>query len=177
MSSSRRNTWGVMAAHNDSRSSVRPEIKAVVLDVDGVLTDGTFWWDAHDAELKRFSFRDVMGIARATRAGMIFALISGEKSAIVDRYAAKLGIAHVWQDCKDKAAALREFAARQSLDLGEICFMGDDVNDLSAIELAGFTAAPADAHESVLATVTLVTKRPAGNGAVREMLDFLALKK
>jgi 3-deoxy-D-manno-octulosonate 8-phosphate phosphatase (KDO 8-P phosphatase) len=61
--------------------------------------------------------------------------------------------------------------------MDEICFMGDDVNDLSAMELAGFTAAPADAHESVLEVVKLVTKRLAGNGAVREMLDFLALKK
>jgi 3-deoxy-D-manno-octulosonate 8-phosphate phosphatase (KDO 8-P phosphatase) len=152
---------------------VRPDIKAVALDVDGVLTDGTFWWDAHGAELKRFSFRDVMGIARATRAGIIFALISGEKNPIVDRYAAKLGIAQVWQGCKDKAVALREFAAAQSLDLGEICFMGDDVNDLSAMELAGFTAAPADAHESVLGTVKLVTNRPGGQGAVRELLDHL----
>lgn len=154
-----------------------PQIKAVALDVDGVLTDGTFWWDAHGEELKRFSFRDVMGVASAMRTGVVFALISGEQNGIVDRYATKLGIAHVWQGCKDKAAALREFAAAQSLGLEEICFMGDDVNDLSAMELAGFTAAPADAHESVLEIVKLVTKRPAGNGAVREMLDFLALTK
>jgi 3-deoxy-D-manno-octulosonate 8-phosphate phosphatase (KDO 8-P phosphatase) len=154
-----------------------PDIKAVALDVDGVITDGAFLWDANGGEIKRFSFRDVMGIARATRSGIKFALISGEKNSIIDRYAAKLGIAHVWQDCKDKAAALREFAASHSLSMDEICFMGDDVNDLSAMELAGFTAAPADAHESVLKVVKLVTKRPAGNGAVREMIDFLALAK
>jgi len=154
---------------------MRMDIKAVALDVDGVLTDGNFWWDAQGSELKQFSFRDVMGIARATQAGMIFALISGEQSAIVDRYAKKLGITQVWQGCKDKAAALREFASAVSLDLAEICFMGDDVNDLAAMELAGFTAAPADAHESVLVKVKLVTKRPAGKGAVRELLDFLAL--
>ena len=156
---------------------MRMEIKAVALDVDGVLTDGNFWWDANGSELKQFSFRDVMGIARATREGMIFALISGEQNAIVDRYAKKLGITQVWQGCKDKAAALREFASAVSLDLAEICFMGDDINDLSAMELAGFTAAPADAHESVLARVQFVAKRPGGHGAVREMLDFLSLKK
>ena len=156
---------------------MRMDIKAVALDVDGVLTDGNFWWDAQGAELKQFSFRDVMGISRATRAGMMFALISGEQSAIVDRYAKKLGITQVWQGCKDKAAALREFASAVSLDLAEICFMGDDINDLSAMELAGFTAAPADAHESVLARVQFVAKCPGGHGAVREMLDFLSLKK
>lgn len=153
------------------------KIKAIALDVDGVLTDGTFFWDANGAELKRFSYRDVMGIARATRTGLIFALISGEKNGIIDRYAAKLGIAHVWQGCKDKGAALREFADSQSLGLHEIAFMGDDVNDLPAMELAGFTAAPADAHESVRAIVQLVTKHSAGQGAVREMLDFITLKK
>ena len=156
---------------------MNPLIKAVALDVDGVLTDGTFWWDADGVELKRFSFRDLLGIARASRQGMIFALISGEKNGIIDRYAAKLGIAHVWQDCKDKAGALHEFAAAQSLELSEICFMGDDVNDLSAMAIAGFTAAPADAHESVLAAAKLVTKRPAGKGAVRELLDVLMLNK
>jgi 3-deoxy-D-manno-octulosonate 8-phosphate phosphatase (KDO 8-P phosphatase) len=150
-------------------------IKAIALDVDGVLTDGTFWWDGSGAELKRFSFRDVMGIARASRAGVVFALISGERNAIVDRYAAKMGITHVWQGCTHKDAALQEFSEKIGVPLEEIGFMGDDVNDLSAIAIAGFTATPADAHESVRAVVKLVTKHPAGNGAVREMLDHLDL--
>lgn len=154
---------------------MKHDIKAVALDVDGVLTDGTFWWDAHDAELKRFSFRDVMGIARATRAGTIFALISGEENGIVDRYAAKLAIVHVWQGCKDKAAALQEFAAALSLELGEICFMGDDVNDLAAMRLSGFSAAPSDAHPEVRNTVAYVAKAGGGQGAVREVLDHLGL--
>ena len=153
-----------------------PDIKAVALDVDGVLTDGTFLWDTNGGEIKRFSFRDVMGIARATRSGIKFALISGEKNVIVDRYAAKLEIAHVWQGCKDKAAALHEFADLQSLGLEKICFMGDDINDLPAMQLAGFTAAPADAHASVLAIAKFCTKKTGGNGAVREMLDFLFTK-
>lgn len=152
---------------------MKPEIKAVALDVDGVLTDGTFWWDAGEAELKRFSFRDVMGIARATRAGITFAIISGEKNGIVDRYAAKLEIKHVWQGCKDKASALQEFASAISRDLSEIAFMGDDVNDLGAMAIAGFSAAPADAHDAVLKTVKFVASKTAGQGAVREMLDHI----
>jgi len=152
-------------------------IKAIALDVDGVLTDGTFWWDGAGVELKRFSFRDVMGIVRASRAGIHFALISGERNAIVDRYAARLEIKHVWQGCKEKDRALREFASTIGLDLAEICFMGDDVNDLAAMKLAGFSAAPADAHESARSVAKLVTRQPAGNGAVREMLDFLDLNK
>jgi 3-deoxy-D-manno-octulosonate 8-phosphate phosphatase (KDO 8-P phosphatase) len=152
-------------------------IKAIALDVDGVLTDGTFWWDAAGAELKRFSFRDVMGIARASREGVHFALISGEKNPIVDRYAEKLHIASVWQGCKAKDQALREFSEKIGIPLEEIAFMGDDVNDLAALALAGFSAAPADAHESVRSEVEFVTRHPGGNGAVREMLDFLNLGK
>jgi 3-deoxy-D-manno-octulosonate 8-phosphate phosphatase (KDO 8-P phosphatase) len=150
-----------------------PGIKAVALDVDGVLTDGTFWWGIDGSEVKRFSFRDVMGVARASQRGMIFALISGEQNALVDRYAAKMNITNVFQGCKDKEAALRSFAQARQLDLADICFMGDDVNDLGAIKIAGFSAAPADAHESVAAAVTLVTKRTGGRGAVRELLDTL----
>lgn len=150
-----------------------PAIKAVALDVDGVLTDGAFWWGLDGSELKRFSFRDVMGIARATRAGIIFALISGEQNALIDRYAEKLKITVVQQGCKDKAAALRSFADSQQLDLHNICFMGDDVNDLEAMKLAGLSASPSDAHTSVLEAANFVTKSPGGNGAVRELLDYI----
>jgi len=150
-----------------------PEIKAVALDVDGVLTDGTFWWGIDGSELKRFSFRDIMGIARAMRGGLIFALISGEQNALVDRYAEKMKITNVFQGCKDKEAALRSFATAQNLPLENICFMGDDVNDLAAMKIAGFSAAPADAHEAAVAAATYVTKRPGGRGAVRELLEFL----
>jgi len=152
-------------------------IKAIALDIDGVLTDGTFWWDTGGAELKRFSFRDIMGIARASREGILFALISGEKNPIVDRYATKMGITHVWQGCGKKDVALREFSEKSGICLEEIAYMGDDVNDLAAIGLAGFSAAPADAHQSVRAVVKLVTTHPGGNGAVRDMLDHLNLGK
>jgi 3-deoxy-D-manno-octulosonate 8-phosphate phosphatase (KDO 8-P phosphatase) len=149
------------------------EIKAIALDVDGVLTDGTFWWGVDGSELKRFSFRDIMGISRAMRCGLIFALISGEKNALVDRYAEKLNIPNVFQGCKDKEAALRSFARSQEIPLENTCFMGDDVNDLGAMKIAGFAAAPADAHEAAVAAAAYVTKRPGGHGAVRELLEFL----
>jgi len=154
-----------------------PEIKAVALDVDGVLTDGTFWWGLDGSELKRFSFRDVMGISRAMRRGLIFALISGEQNAQVDRYAKKMNITDVFQGCKDKEAALRSFAESRQLPLANICFMGDDVNDLGAMRIAGFSAAPADAYESVIEAATYVTELPAGRGAVRELLDYLKANK
>ena len=149
-------------------------IKAVVLDVDGVLTDGTLWWGMDGSELKRFAFRDIMGISRASRSGMIFGLISGEENALVDRYAAKMKITSVWQGCREKDVALQSFSKSRGVPLENICFMGDDVNDLAAMQIAGFSAAPADAHEAVLAVAKYICKRPGGRGAVREMLEFVA---
>jgi 3-deoxy-D-manno-octulosonate 8-phosphate phosphatase (KDO 8-P phosphatase) len=148
-------------------------IKAVVLDVDGVLTDGTFWWDAQGEELKRFSFRDVMGISRGRRAGLIFAFISGEDSPLVDRFARKMGITDVYKGIKDKADALRSFAQAHGLDISEVCFMGDDVNDASVLEIAGLAAAPADAHESAKSKAKIVTQCKGGKGAVRELIDLV----
>ncbi len=150
-------------------------IKAVALDVDGVLTDGTFWWGADSEEFKRFSFTDVMGISLGRKAGLVFALISGEDSPLVDRFAGKMGITDIYKGCKDKAAALKSFAHQHDLDLSQVCFMGDDVNDLPAMELAGLglAAAPATSHESVRQKAAFITQHPGGQGAVRELVDLL----
>jgi 3-deoxy-D-manno-octulosonate 8-phosphate phosphatase (KDO 8-P phosphatase) len=82
-----------------------------------------------------------------------------------------MGIADIDKNCKNKAQALRNLAQRRSLDLSEICFMGDDVNDLEAMEIAGFAAAPADARPAALHKAAFVARRPGGNGAVRELVD------
>ena len=157
------------------------QIKTVMMDVDGVLTDGTFWWDAGDAELKRFCFSDRTGIPLAQKAGIKIALLSGESSdngmAIVSRYAKKLNIDDVYKGCQDKAKAVREYAAKSGFALSEICFIGDDINDLAALKLVGFSVAPHDAHPSVLKNVDLVTKNSGGHGAVREFLDLLLAVK
>jgi 3-deoxy-D-manno-octulosonate 8-phosphate phosphatase (KDO 8-P phosphatase) len=153
------------------------EIKAVALDVDGVLTDGTFCWSSDGSESKRFSFMDVMGVSLGRKAGLIFALISGENSPLVGRYAQKMGIGDIYQGCKDKAAALREFAAKHGLEMTEVCLMGDDINDVPAMELAGFSAAPPSAHESALSVAQYITKHPGGNGAVRELIDAILARR
>lgn len=148
-------------------------IKAIAMDVDGVLTDGTFYWGEGGQEWKRFSFYDVMGISLGRKAGLIFAFISGEDNGLIDRYADKMGIVDVFKGCKDKASALRSFAERNSLSLSQVCFIGDDVNDLPALEIAGLSAAPASAHEGVKRKVMLVTGRNGGQGAVRELIDHV----
>jgi 3-deoxy-D-manno-octulosonate 8-phosphate phosphatase (KDO 8-P phosphatase) len=158
-----------------SHSAKLAGIKAIALDVDGVLTDGGFWWGPNGEEWKRFSFADVMGISLATKAGLVVALVSGEDSPLVDRYAAKMNIGEVEKNCKNKAQAVRSLAERRGLSLSEICFMGDDVNDLTAMDVAGLAAAPANARPEVLQKAGFVTTGNGGNGAVRELVDAILL--
>lgn len=143
------------------------------MDVDGVLTDGGVWWGPDGDEWKRFSFSDITGVALMRRAGFKLALISGEKSALVDRFAQKLRIDFVVKGCREKAAALTRFAEETGIALADICYMGDDLIDLPAIRIAGCSAAPANAARCAREASTLVMQHPGGNGAVRELAEML----
>jgi len=158
-------------------NEIGSRIKAVAMDVDGVLTDGTFWWGTNGEEFKRFCFADVTGINLAIRAGFRIALISGESSeagmTLVQRIADKLKITQVYKGCHDKAAAIRDFAEASHLQLSEICFIGDDNIDVEAMALVGFAAAPRDAQLPAKAQAHLVTTRNGGHGAVREVIDTI----
>jgi 3-deoxy-D-manno-octulosonate 8-phosphate phosphatase (KDO 8-P phosphatase) len=149
------------------------KIKAIAMDVDGVLTDGGVWWGPNGEEWKRFHFADIMGLSLARKSGLVIALVSGENSPLVDRLASKLGISDVYKDCKDKAGALHSFSQKHGLRLQEICFIGDDVNDLLALSMVGLSACPADARPSIREICQVVTKLAGGNGAVREVVDML----
>ena len=147
------------------------DIRAIAFDVDGVLTDGSVWWGPEGAEWKRYHFADIMGISLARRAGLEIALISGEDSPLVSRYAKKMKIAHVHKGVRDKAAALRQFSTDTGIPLDNICFMGDDINDLPAMATAGISAAPCNANAAVLAKVAFRCTSKGGQGAVRELID------
>lgn len=148
-------------------------IRGIAFDFDGVLTDGGMWWGPGQEEWKRICFADIMGVSLARRAGFALALISGENSPLVDRYAEKLLIPHVMKGRRDKAVAVLEFAAAAGIDSAEICFMGDDVNDIPAMRITGFSAAPANAMQAVLEQAGFVSSKPGGNGAARELIEVL----
>ena len=151
-------------------------LQAIAFDVDGVLTDGTLTWSPNGDESKSFSFTDIMGISLLRRIGIKMALISGEASPLVDLYAKKMHIPFVAKGTRDKATALRDFAAKFDLDLTQTCFFGDDVNDLFAMEIAGLCACPANAAPEVIAHVTehgFVSGAPGGHGAVRGFADAI----
>jgi 3-deoxy-D-manno-octulosonate 8-phosphate phosphatase (KDO 8-P phosphatase) len=152
------------------------QLQAIAFDVDGVLTDGTFAWSANGEESKRFSFTDVMGISLLRRLGLKMALISGEPSPLVDRYAEKLHIPFVAKGTRDKATALHDFTSKFEIPIEQTCFFGDDVNDLPAMEIAGLCACPSNAAAEVLTHVAengFVSPSPGGQGAVRSFADAI----
>jgi 3-deoxy-D-manno-octulosonate 8-phosphate phosphatase (KDO 8-P phosphatase) len=153
------------------------EIRAIALDVDGVLTDGGVWWGPDAQEWKRFSYSDIMGVSLGMKAGLVFALISGEDSPLVDRFAAKMGITCVEKNCKDKSGALRRFSGSTGIALSAVGYMGDDVNDLDVMKLAGLAATPCDAHPAAKGCAAFVASRAGGHGAVREFIDAVLAAK
>ena len=151
-------------------------LQAIAFDVDGVLTDGVLTWSSTGDESKNFSFSDIMGVSLLRRLDLKIALISGEPSPLVDRYAEKMGIQFVAKGVRDKAAKLRDFASSCGVSLQHTCFFGDDVNDISAMEIAGLCACPANASAEVLKTVAqrgFVANAPGGRGAVRTFADAI----
>jgi 3-deoxy-D-manno-octulosonate 8-phosphate phosphatase (KDO 8-P phosphatase) len=150
-----------------------PRIRLLVLDVDGVLTDGRLWFGADGEALKAFHVRDGAGIKAALAAGIEVAIISGRRSAAVERRAAELGLRHVQQGCEDKGAALRTLAATLGVPLTAVACVGDDTPDLAMLALAALPVAVADAHPAVLAAARHVTRAAGGAGAVREVCDLL----
>jgi 3-deoxy-D-manno-octulosonate 8-phosphate phosphatase (KDO 8-P phosphatase) len=148
-------------------------IRLLCLDVDGVLTDAGMYYGPDGEVLKKFNTRDGMGLARVRDAGVAVAIISGEDNAIVHARAAKLKIDEVFCGATDKRLAIEELCTRYQLDMSEVAFIGDDLNDLSALECVGLPCAVADAAEPVKAIAAYVTQKRGGDGAVRELCEFL----
>lgn len=148
-------------------------VRLLVLDVDGVLTDGRLFYGPRGESLKVFHVRDGSGIKRVIDAGISVAIISGRKSTMVTRRARDLGIRFVVQGVSDKLAALNRLAKARGVPLEYCACVGDDTPDAPILAAAGVGIAVADAHADALAAADLVTTRPGGRGAVREVCDWL----
>lgn len=149
------------------------KIKLIAFDNDGVMTDGRVYINAEGTETKAFDIRDGFGVVMGRRAGLKFVIITGLKSAIVETRAAQLGIEEVHQGFVEKADVLRDVMQRHGLERSEIAFMGDDLFDIPAMRLAGFSATPADSHPDVQKAAYWISNRPGGRGAVRELIEFI----
>jgi 3-deoxy-D-manno-octulosonate 8-phosphate phosphatase (KDO 8-P phosphatase) len=148
-------------------------VKLLVLDVDGVLTDGRMTLSERGDELKSFHTHDGMGVNLAQRAGLIVALVTGEKSTIAQARGAKLGVAEIVLGARRKAETLDALCLKLGVAAADTAFMGDDLLDIPALERAGFAVAPANAVAEVRKIVDVVTRAPGGAGAVRECVELI----
>lgn len=147
------------------------QVKLIVLDVDGTLTDGSIIFSEAGEQVKTFHVADGLGIVMAKNVGLRFAVLSGRRSAAVERRMNELGVGDVVQGVGDKGASLRALMERYRLQPPEVAFVGDDVNDLPAFSLAGVKIAVADATQIVRDRADFVTPRGGGRGGVRDAID------
>ena len=153
------------------------KIQFVLMDLDGVLTDGSITYSSSGEMLKTFNAHDGFGINRGRQHGLKFAIISGMSAVANEMRAKRLSIEELYQNCSDKCEAANEIKAKYGLNDDELCFMGDDVFDIPLLNQAGFSACPPEAVEEVRNEVHYITKVSAGRGCVREMIDFVLRKQ
>ena len=158
---------------------VLPRIRALILDVDGILTDGTLLYGNNGEEMKSFHVRDGHGLVLLRRSGFPVGIISGRKGSATEHRLSELGITDYFLGIREKKEAFRTLLDRWNLSAEQVAVMGDDVTDLDLLRSAGLSITVPDAHPSVLASADLITETPGGKGAVRQIADLLlfTLKK
>ena len=149
----------------------------IILDVDGVLTDGKIIFGSDGKEYRNFDAHDGFGITRAKSLGMKFAVISGRKSKATEYRIARLGVKDLYQDHMDKVKVYLKLKAKYKLDDNEVCYIGDDEFDLPLLNIVGLSAAPKNAVARVRDGVDYVARNEGGRGAVREVIDMILRAK
>jgi len=147
--------------------------KLLILDVDGVLTDGSIIMNDHGEEIKCFHVKDGHGLRLLMNAGIHVAIITGRKSKTVEHRARDLGIREVYQGVKDKESLCKELIQYKKLDKEQVCCIGDDLPDLPMFNQVGISIAVADASPELRTEADLVTKNRGGKGAVREVCELI----
>ncbi len=175
--STSRHDSGTQPATADVILEAAGKIKLLILDVDGVLTDGGIILDNEGNELKSFHVRDGHGIKLLIRKGVDVAIITGRHSRVVERRAHELGVKEIHQKCFNKVIAYEEIKGKFALQDEEIAYIGDDVVDIPLLRRVGLPVTVADASEDVRAFSMIVTKNRGGRGAVREITDLILKAK
>lgn len=148
-------------------------IKLLAFDVDGVCTDGRLFYGPDGCALHAFHARDGLGLVKARQAGLVCAAISGRSSKNVDARLGELKVPFIRQGIAHKDAELRQILDEVGVGVDEVCFVGDDVNDLPVMRIVGLSVAPADAEPEVLAEAMAVTQRVGGSGVLREVVELI----
>ena len=149
------------------------KIRLLLLDVDGVLTEGRIVYDGKGREFKSFDIKDGQGIKLLQQAGLKVGILSGRRSSAVRLRARELGIEILYQKVLDKAKTLEGILQKNEIRIEQICFIGDDLADLPVLLRVGFAVAVADGVEEVKAKAHYVTHHPGGRGAVREICELI----
>lgn len=153
------------------------KIKLLLMDCDGVLTDGRLYFSERGEELKVFHARDGQGIVDWHNAGFQSGVISGRNSPIVEMRMKQLGVEFIWQGRKEKVSALNQILARANVDPDEVAFIGDDTPDAEVFSLVGLAVAVGDAHETIKSLAHYVTRQYGGHGAIREVVEMILASK
>jgi len=162
-----------MIRKKDTIQSRTKKIKLLLLDVDGVLTDGRIILDGRGNESKAFHVRDGHGIKLAQKAGIMIGIITGRRSEVVELRARELGIREVHQGVLDKIIVYDALIEKYKLRDDEVAYIGDDIVDMDIFHRAGIAVAVADSEPAIKSHVDLVTKTSGGRGAVREFINIL----
>lgn len=158
-------------AHNPEEAARR--VRLLLLDVDGVLTDGGLYVLPGGGEAVRFDVRDGLGLVRARQEGLAVGFVSGRSTDAVRARAAELGVEEVHLGVKDKASVLAAILSRRGLTPEEVCYVGDDLPDIPVLEAVGLPVTVPEAPDEVVDAAAYVTRHPGGRGAVREVVDFV----
>ena len=158
---------------NSELSKMMKRIQLLLLDVDGVLTDGAIIYNHNGSETKIFNVKDGLGVKLALKAGIKIGIVSGRKSPALDHRCRDLGIRHIFSGIKNKAQILEQIIDQTGISPERTAFMGDDLPDLSLMRRVGLAIAVADAHQTVLETADWATAAAGGCGAVREVCEAL----
>lgn len=152
------------------------DIKILVLDVDGTLTDGKIYVDDKDNSFKAFNVKDGFALVNWLKLGGEVAILTGKKSNIVERRAKELGIKYIIQGSKNKKQDLKNLLKELNITFENVAYMGDDLNDLGVMKSVGFSACPKDSVQEVLEITNFISSKNGGDGAVREFLKHIMKK-
>ena len=146
-------------------------VKYIVVDVDGTLTDSGIYYDEHGNEQKKFSTKDAAGFLAAKAVGIKSIILTGRECAATTRRMEELKADYIIQNVKDKVTFLRDFMAEHNITKEQLAYIGDDLNDLAPMQLAGFIACPADSCYEVIQIADYVSPIKGGHGAVRDVVE------
>lgn len=149
------------------------DLKLIIIDVDGTMTDGGVYYDEHGNELKKFCTKDAAGFFAARQCGIKTMILTGRECAATSRRMKELDVDYLYQDVKDKVTFLSDFMSCNGIVKEQVVYIGDDLNDLPAMKLVGFIGCPSDSCKEIIDIATYISPKKGGEGAVRDVIEYI----